>query len=441
MTTAMQRSVDVSPSTMAALVLAIFTVSAGFGIVLPLLPDLIERLLGDGVGVTQVSRHTGLLTGIYAFSLFLFAPAWGRLSDYYSPRIVLLVGLFGFGATMLAFSFIENFTAVYAERFLNGMFASAVTPVAAAVIGELTISEDLRCRRLALLSMSGIGGFLLGPMLGVLITRLATDVFTIGMPAGSLSLPLTATALFAFVVAIIVACVVPERGTRNQPRKERAGLANSTSRLIPKLLILSFVVSAGVGVFEVGLVLLGKQVLSLTPYQIALMFTECSLVMFAIQAIIFFSPWVKPNTTRWFIAPAFGVLALGLFVVPWASDFILMLVVIGAVAASAGILSPILTYWISAKSGNAQGWELGKQTAAASLGVTVGSVAGGMFFNLAVPGTSFIIAAGLTVLGFLLSYGLPQTLLPRRNIGMKMDTEAKWTGEYTISYLVKRKEK
>jgi hypothetical protein len=53
-----------------------------------------------------------------------------------------------------------------------------------------------------------------------------------------------------------------------------------------------------------------------------------------------------------------------------------MLVVIGAVTASADILSPILTYWMSAKAGNAQGWELGKQTAAASLGFTPGSTVG-----------------------------------------------------------------
>ena len=77
------------------------------------------------------------------------------------------------------------------------------------------------------------------------------------------------------------------------------------------------------------------------------------------------------------------MLTAGLFLVPWASDFASMLVVIGAVAASAGILSPILTYWISAKAGSVQGWELGKQTAAASLGGTVGSAAGGLLFNIA----------------------------------------------------------
>ena len=91
-----------------------------------------------------------------------------------------------------------------------------------------------------------------------------------------------------------------------------------------------------------------------------------------------------------------------------------MLAVVGAVAASAGILSPILTYWISSKAGSAQGWELGKQTAAASLGVTLGSAAGGLLFNVAgFPGASFILAAVLAALGLVLSFRLPQLLLPR----------------------------
>jgi len=154
----------------------------------------------------------------------------------------------------------------------------------------------------------------------------------------------------------------------------------------------------------------------LTPYQIALMFTECSLVMFVMQAIVF-SPRFKPDTTRWLIAPALAVLAAGLFLVPWASNFTLMLVVIGAIAASAGILSPILTYWISAKAGSAQGWELGKQTAASSLGVTVGSLAGGLLFNVAaLPGASFVLTAGLAALGFVLGLKLPHLLVPR-NLG------------------------
>jgi len=397
---------------MVALMLAVFTVSVGFGVVLPLLPDLIARLLGSSVEVTQVSRHTGLLTAVYTLSLFLFAPMWGRLSDRRGSRGVLLVGLFGFGGTLLAFSLVESLTAIYAERFLSGMFAAAVTPVAAAVIGKFTTTEQMRARRLAFVSMAGIAGFLLGPMLGVVATRFAADFFALAMPAGSVAITLAATALLAFLVASALAFAVPSGERHARSPKTKGASADKIPWLVPKLLVLTFIVSAGIGVFEVGLALRGKQELGLTAYQIALMFTECSLVMFVMQAIVF-SPWFKPDTTRWLIAPALAVLAAGLFLVPQASDFTLMLVVIGAVAASAGILSAILTYWISAKAGSAQGWELGKQTAAASLGITLGSAAGGLLFNVtALPGAAFVLTAGLIVLGFLLSLGLPHSLVP-----------------------------
>lgn len=406
-----QRTAGVSVFTMAGLMLAVFTVSVGFGVVLPLLPYLIERLLGAGVEAAQVSRHTGLLTAVYTVSLFLFAPLWGRLSDRYGPRRVLLVGLLGFGVTMLVFSFVESLAAVYAERFLSGVFAAAVTPVAAAVVGSFTTTEQGRARRLAFVSMAGITGFLLGPMLGVFVTGLTANFFTLAMPAGSVAIPLAATAFLAFIVASAVAFAVPSGETHDRSQKTTRASVGNTAWLVPKLLALTFIVSAGVGVFEVGLALRGKQELGLTPYQIAMMFTECSLVMFVMQAIVF-SPWFKPDRTRWLIAPALSVLAAGLFLVPRASDFTLMLVVIGAVAASAGILSPILTYWISAKAGSAQGWELGKQTAFASLGVTLGSAAGGLLFNVAaLPGASFVLTAGLAVLGFLLSLGLPHVLV------------------------------
>jgi MFS family permease len=411
-----QRPASVPASTMAALMLAVFMVSVGFGVVLPLLPELIERLLGAGVESAQVSRHTGLLTAVYTLALFLFAPVWGRLSDRLGRRSVLLVGLLGFGVTTLIFSLVENFTAIYAERFLSGMFAAAVTPVTAAAIGEFATTEQDRARRLAFVSMAGIAGFLLGPMMGVFVTRFAADFFTLAMPAGSVAVPLAATALLAFLVAGAVAYAVPSGKDHDRSQKTIGVSVDKIAWLVPKLLILTFIVSAGVGVFEVGLALRGKQELGLTPYQIALMFTECSLVMFVMQAIVF-SPWFKPDRTRWLIAPALSILATGLFLVPWASDFTLMLVVISAVAASAGILSPILTYWISAKAGSAQGWELGKQTAAASLGVTVGSAAGGLLFNIAaLPGASFVLTAGLAALGFLLSLELPRLLVPR-NVG------------------------
>ena len=185
----------VPPSTMVVLMLSVFTVSMGYGIILPLLPYLIERLLGTGGDAAQVSRSTGLLTSLYTLSLFLFAPAWGRMSDRYGRRPILLIGLIGFSATMLTFAFIENLPAVYAERFLSGLFAAAVTPVALAAIGDLAATEEARARRLTFVSLAGISGFLLGPMLGVFIARGAANMLPVVSGVGTLALSLAGTAV------------------------------------------------------------------------------------------------------------------------------------------------------------------------------------------------------------------------------------------------------
>ena len=404
----------VPPSTMIVLMLSVFTVSMGYGIILPLLPYLIERLLGASGDAAQVSSATGLLTGLYTLSLFLFAALWGHLSDRFGRRLILLIGLIGFSVTMLTFAFIENLLAVYVERFLSGMFAAAVTPAALAAIGDLASTEEVRARRLTFVSLAGISGFLLGPMLGVILSRGSLNWLPIGNSAGSLTMPLVATAILSILAAAGVLFTVAGHRPADVVGHKILASAKPATWLVPKLLTISFIVSAGIGVFEVGLALRGKQELGLTQYQIASMFTLCSLVMFVVQAMVF-SPWIKPETTRWFISPALAVLAVGLFLVPSASNFTLMLLVIGAVAASAGILSPIMTYWISSKAGKAQGAELGKQTAAASLGAAIGSAAGGLLFNVAgLPGASFLLVTALTALGVLLSLSLPKILVVQK---------------------------
>lgn len=362
--------------------------------------------------VGEISRSTGLLTGLYMLSLFLFASMWGRLSDKYGRRVILLIGLVGFGTTMLVFAFVESLAAVYAERVLSGLFAGAVTPVALATIGDLAATEEARARRLTFVSLSGISGFLLGPMLGVFIARVAADPVSSSDPMGSLAFPLGATAILAFVVAGVAIFVLPRIRHSEQVSRPDPIVALTSRWLIPKLLILAFIVAAGVGVFEVGLSLRGKQELGMSTTQIALMFTECSVVMIVVQAMVF-SPWIRPSTTRWMIAPALVVLTIGLLLLPRATNFSWMLAVIGAVAASAGILTPILVYWISSRAGRAQGVQLGRQTAAASLGAAVGSAAGGLLYDVAwLPGASFLIMSTLTGIGVVLSLGLPRMLGP-----------------------------
>jgi MFS family permease len=396
-------------SMLAALMLAVFTISVGFGILLPQLPDLIERLLGVASTAEQVSRATGLLTALYMFALFLCAPFWGRLSDQWGRRPVLLIGLVGFAATMLAFAAFDTLIAVYVERALSGLFAAAVTPVALAAVTDVSATKAELGRRLTFVSLAGISGFLLGPTLGVALTR---GLGGFGGATGALAVPLVATGVLALIAALVVALTV--RLAVAIPPDARQVAVTSEPGLVRWLLALGFVVSAGVAVFEVGLALRGKQELDLTPAQIAAMFTLCSGVMIAVQAVVF-SPLVRPDLTRWLIAPAFAVMGVGLFAVPLATDFPTMLGVVGLVAASAGILSPILTYWIAGHAGHKSGAELGKQTAAASLGAALGSAAGGLLYNVTwLPNAAFVLTAAVVGLAVWPSLWLPERLMPRR---------------------------
>ena len=82
------------------------------------------------------------------------------------------------------FGFVDNLIAVYAERFLRGVFAAAVTPVALAVVGDLATSGVARARRLTFVSLAGISGFLIGPVLGVAIARSASNIGSTAPPSG-----------------------------------------------------------------------------------------------------------------------------------------------------------------------------------------------------------------------------------------------------------------
>jgi hypothetical protein len=69
-----------SGTLLAALFLIVSAVSAGYGIVLPILPLMLLAIHGPNAAM-EVARHAGLLTVVHALALFLFAPIWGWLSS------------------------------------------------------------------------------------------------------------------------------------------------------------------------------------------------------------------------------------------------------------------------------------------------------------------------------------------------------------------------
>ena len=68
----------------------------GFGIIIPVLPELIMELTGEGL--SRAAVYGGWLLMLYALMQFFCAPVLGNLSDRYGRRPVLLFSLMAFSA-------------------------------------------------------------------------------------------------------------------------------------------------------------------------------------------------------------------------------------------------------------------------------------------------------------------------------------------------------
>jgi len=399
---------------LSALLLAMFAVSVGYSVVLPILPFLIERLSGAADSVT-LSRHTGLLTGTYVLAIFLFAPFWGKVSDLRARRPVILLGLIGFAITFTLFTLFESLPLLYLGRFLDGVFAAAIAPAVYALVGDHAQSKEWRAYRFTLLNVAATAGFFVGPLLGGLVLRASRDTTFAG--ADSFLVPFIAASCLALLAALMTWVFVSEA----QRRITQAAMTERADKRVIMLRLcgIAFVSTLAIGAFEVGMSLRGKQTLGMDAYQIGMVFAECSIVMFIVQVLVF-SPLVKPDFTRWFLTPGLFVLALGLALVPFVTGYIATSIAVALVAASAGILPPVVTYWVSLSAGETEGAELGRLTAAASLGQAVGSAGGGMLFNVSLVGNATFIAAAIVVLsGLGASFSLTRRLVPRQNTAEK----------------------
>lgn len=396
-----------------ALLLGIFAIAVGYGIVMPILPFVIERLAMTA-DATTLSRHTGLLAGVYALAIFLFAPAWGRVSDQRGRRPVIVTGLVGFAITLGIFVLADSLPLLYVGRFLAGLFAAAIAPAAYALVCDHAPSDEWRAHRFALINVAGAAGSFAGPTVGgmILQARFAEAI------AGRFTSPVVAAVSVALAAALAIQGLVPATARRNE---SETALASSPGdrELVLRLCSLMFVTTAAVSAFDVGLLLRGKQVLGMDAWQLGAMFAECGLVMLFVQAIVF-SPLFKPQTTRWFLTPGLIALAAGLIAIPLASSYVLTSVGIAVVAAGAGLVYPIVTYWVplGSRSNGTRGADLGRVTAAASLGQARGSTAGGLLFDaLILPNAAFSAAALMALAGVGASIGLPRLLAPSDRFG------------------------
>ena len=272
-----------------------FLVYLGFGIIIPVLPEVI-------LAQNYNEIHVGGLLTIYSLASFFTAPLWGMLSDRIGRKTLILVGLVGFSLSFWLFSlFFDSLFMLYFSRVVGGLFSGALYAAVTGFAADLSTEEN-RNKYMGFLGMSIGLGFIFGPAIGGVLGHI------------DLALPFTASAILLLVIFVYALIILkePERtGEANKRALLPKGAMSLWSYRIKYLFLFSFMVTFLLAGLEATFQLFQIERIEITPLQIGYLFMFSGFVDAAIQGGVVRR--IKNGTeTKWLLYAQI-VTAVGLF--------------------------------------------------------------------------------------------------------------------------------
>ena len=370
------------------LAFSLLVVMLGFGIVIPIMPFYVERL---GAGGTEL----GLLVASYAVMRMICGPIWGNLSDRVGRKPVLMVGIFGYGITMILFGLATQLWMLFLFRTLSGILSSATSPTTMAYIADSTPEEE-RSQGMGVLGAAVGVGTIIGPGLG-------------GVLAGdNLAVPFFIAGGISFISLLLIWFFLPE----SLPAADRKISSEKKKLPIPEiwrmavgtiggLLLMAFLASFGLTAFFGIFGLYALEKYTAGPEAVGGIMMVFGLVTALAQGLL-----VGPLTRRWgetsVIQAGLVVTAAGFLLIALASRFPLFLGAIGLFTLAIAVLTPAVSALTSKFTTLEQGLTMGLSNAAQSLGRIAGPLLGGIAFDINIEYPNYIGAA-VMLLGFFVS--------------------------------------
>jgi MFS family permease len=173
---------------MSGILLAMFLSALEQTIVAPALPT-IGRSLGNVETLSWV-------VSAYLLTYTAATPLFGKLSDIYGRRWMMLAALIIFLVGSAACALAPNMPALIVARGLQGIGGGGILPIAHTVIGDMVSPRD-RPRYQSYTSIMFLAASVIGPLLGGVLTDHLhwTLIFWINLPLGALALWMTDRAL------------------------------------------------------------------------------------------------------------------------------------------------------------------------------------------------------------------------------------------------------
>jgi DHA1 family multidrug resistance protein-like MFS transporter len=145
-----------------------FLVMGGMTMIMPFLPLYIREL---GIeGEHEIAMWAGAIFAGNFVTSFLFQPLWGKLSDQYGRKIMLLRSGFGMAVVIILMGFSQSAWQLLALRLLNGVI-SGFNPAAISLISATAPKERMGFA-MGVLQSGTVAGTILGPLIGGVLADL-----------------------------------------------------------------------------------------------------------------------------------------------------------------------------------------------------------------------------------------------------------------------------
>lgn len=152
------------------IVFTIFVDAVGFGIIMPVLPQLVMDV--GGIGLSRAIEIGAWIGFAMALATFFAAPVLGNLSDAFGRRRVLLLSLGGLTIDYLLLTVVQTLPLLFLARIISGIFGGSYA-AAQAAIADVTAPHD-RARNFGFVGAAFGVGFIAGPVIGGLLGEMGS---------------------------------------------------------------------------------------------------------------------------------------------------------------------------------------------------------------------------------------------------------------------------
>lgn len=377
-----------APPRLTALFLAVFIGLMGFGVVLPVFPFWGRALDASPAAIT-------IAMGAYSLGQFLGSPLWGKLSDRFGRRPVLIWSLVGGLISYLLMAQATDIWGLGLARLFGGLMAGNIA-VAFAYVGDV-VPEAGRPKAMGLLGAAFGLGFIFGPAIGGLVAGNAPGAAEFARVA-------YAAAAITAVAVLAVWWQLPESLSADRRAATRAaGGGPATLPLlrakpvVAGLMLLVLLVIGSAAMMETTFALFANDRLGWSPREVGLSFALIGIVSALVQGA-----GAAPLARRFgartvlmggIIAYAIGLLGLGL-----ASGGTTVLIALSVTAAGVGIFNPAFQTLVAGATGDDdRGMVNGLTQGASAMGRIIGPGISGTIYQGLGPAMPFLLGAATMV--------------------------------------------